>query len=78
MALISRRVYKDGMPHERAVEIIEQGRGKHFDPDLVDCFLAIQGEFQAIALRYADSDKDMHKKSLYVDMATPGAPDTAA
>jgi len=77
-ALISRRVYKDGMPHERAVEIIEQGRGKHFDPDLVDCFLAIQGEFQAIALRYADSDKDMHKKSLYVDMATPGAPDTAA
>jgi putative two-component system response regulator len=74
-ALISRRVYKDGMPHERAVEIIEQGRGKHFDPDLVDCFLAIQGEFQAIALRYADSDKDMQKKSLYVDIATP---DTAA
>jgi len=72
-ALISRRVYKEGMPHERAVEIIEQGRGKHFDPDMVDCFLSIQGEFQAIALRYADSDIDMSKKALYLGIATPGA-----
>lgn len=72
-ALISRRVYKEGMPHERAVEIIVQGRGKHFDPDLVDCFLAIQGDFQAIALRYADSDVDMQKKAIYLDMAKPDA-----
>ena len=72
-ALISRRVYKEGMPHERAVEIIEQGRGKHFDPDLVDCFLSIQGEFQAIALRYADSDIDMHKKSIYLSLASASA-----
>jgi len=72
-ALISRRVYKEGMPHERAVEIIAQGRGKHFDPDLVECFLSIQGEFQAIALRYADSDKDMRNKASHLDNATPGA-----
>jgi len=72
-ALISRRVYKEGMPHERAVEIIEQGRGKHFDPDLVDCFLTLQGEFQAIALRYADSDTDMQKKAIYLDIAKPDA-----
>jgi len=71
-ALISRRVYKEGMPHERAVEIIKEGRGKHFDPDMVDCFLTLQGEFQAIALRYADSDTDMSKKALYLDIAKPG------
>ncbi|HIJ38139.1 MAG TPA: two-component system response regulator, partial [Rhodospirillaceae bacterium] len=30
-ALISRRVYKDGMPHEKAVQIIREGSGSHFD-----------------------------------------------
>lgn len=61
-ALISRRVYKEGMPHEKAVEIIRQGRGSHFDPDLVDAFLSIQTEFVDIARRYADSDADLHSK----------------
>ena len=53
-ALISRRVYKPPFPHEKAVAIITEGRGKHFDPDLVDAFLLIQDEFRAIAARYAD------------------------
>lgn len=69
-ALISQRVYKQSMPHEVAVGIIAQGRGKHFDPDMVDGFLAIQGEFQAIALRYADADADLQKKAAYIDSAT--------
>jgi len=34
-ALISRRVYKDSMPHDKAVAIIQQGKGSHFDPDMV-------------------------------------------
>jgi len=68
-ALISRRVYKEGMPHEKAVEIIAQGRGSHFDPDMVDGFLDIQGEFRVIALRYADSDTDLHKKAAYLESA---------
>ena len=53
-ALISRRVYKEAMPHEQAVRIIAAGRGKHFDPDLVDAFLQISDEFRAIAERFAD------------------------
>lgn len=68
-ALISRRVYKEGMSHEKAVDIIAQGRGSHFDPDLVDSFLAIQDEFHAIALRYADSDTDLNKKVTYLQSA---------
>lgn len=68
-ALISRRVYKEGMSHEKAVDIIAQGRGRHFDPDLVDSFLAMQGEFHAIALRYADSDTDLNKKVTYLQSA---------
>ncbi|WP_308419525.1 response regulator [Chitinimonas koreensis] len=31
-ALISRRVYKEGMSHEDAVRIMLNGRGSHFDP----------------------------------------------
>ena len=62
-ALISRRVYKEGMPHEQAVQIIREGRGKHFDPDITDAFLELGTQFQAIAQRYADSDADLEQKS---------------
>lgn len=53
-ALISRRVYKEPMSHEEAVAILQAGRGSHFDPDIVDAFLDIQAEFQAIAQRFVD------------------------
>ena len=65
-ALISDRVYKAGVSHDKAVEIIAQGRGSHFDPDLVDAFLEIQGDFLTIARRYADTDQDMQKKIEYM------------
>ncbi|MDO6384906.1 two-component system response regulator [Uliginosibacterium sp. 31-12] len=72
-ALISRRVYKEGMPHEKAVSIILEGRGSHFDPDVVDAFAEIQEEFRAIALRYADSDLDMARKTDYQLISGMGA-----
>ncbi|MNT68784.1 hypothetical protein D3C72_2070420 [compost metagenome] len=50
------------MPHDQAVEIIRQGCGTHFDPDICDAFLRNHGQFQAIAERYADSAKDMAKQ----------------
>ncbi len=53
-ALISKRVYKPAMSTDKAVEIILEGKGKHFDPDVVEAFLGLQGEFQEIATRYAD------------------------
>jgi putative two-component system response regulator len=68
-ALISRRVYKDGMPHEKAVGIIQEGSGSHFDPDMVEAFLAIQEEFRSIAARYADSDIDFEQKKVYMQAA---------
>ena len=55
-ALISRRPYKAPMPHEQALRIIAEGRGKHFDPDIVDAFLAINDAFAQIAQRFADPD----------------------
>lgn len=72
-ALISRRVYKDGMPHEQAVRIIVEGKGTHFDPDMVDAFVDIAEEFRAIALRFADSDDDLSRKAEQLSVLAGGA-----
>lgn len=68
-ALISRRVYKEGMPHEKAVLIMMEGRGTHFDADMFDAFVEIQEEFRAIAQRFADSDADMNIKKAFLERA---------
>ena len=47
-ALRSKRVYKSAFPHEEAVSIIQEGRGKHFDPELVDLFTASHQEFKEL------------------------------
>jgi putative two-component system response regulator len=53
-ALRSRRVYKEPLSHEVSSKIIRDGRGKHFDPDIVDAFCALEDRFQEVADRYAD------------------------
>lgn len=68
-ALISRRVYKESMSHEQAVRIITEGRGTHFDPDIVDAFLKLKDEFRAIAARFFDSDEEMQEKYKQFDQA---------
>ena len=53
-ALTSHRVYRDAMRHDQAIAIILEGRGTHFDPDVVDAFAEITDQFEDIAGRYAD------------------------
>ncbi|RLJ40069.1 two-component system response regulator [Acidovorax sp. 106] len=60
-ALISVRVYKPAYSHEQAVQIIKDGRGSHFDPDMVDAFLTLSEEFRRIALRFADGEPSLHQ-----------------
>ena len=55
-ALISKRVYKPAFTHETAIELIRQGSGEHFDPDVVDAMLAIEEQFMEIAARFPDPD----------------------
>ncbi len=47
-ALTSRRVYKEDMSHDYAMEIIDQGSGKHFAPDCVQALKAGINEIIAI------------------------------
>lgn len=53
-ALISKRVYKPAFPHEKAMGIIRDGAGRHFDPDVVAAFIAREDQVRAIARQYAD------------------------
>ncbi|MFT3719627.1 response regulator [Pseudorhodoferax sp.] len=55
-ALISKRVYKPAFPHEEAVRIVLEGRGRHFDPDVTDAFAAAAEDFRAIAAEHRDED----------------------
>ena len=55
-ALISKRVYKPAFTHETAVELIRQGRGEHFDPDIVDAMLVVEEQFRAIATQFPDTE----------------------
>ena len=57
-ALISKRVYKPPFPHEKAVSIITEGRGTHFDPDMVDAFLVLEETFRQIAIEFADFEEE--------------------
>lgn len=61
-ALISKRVYKPSFPHQKAVDIIREGKGVHFDPDMVEVFMELEDEFRRIALEHADFDEE--KKNL--------------
>ncbi len=62
-ALISRRVYKEPFSHEKSVGIILEGKGSHFDPDMVDVFESIADQFFEIAQKYADTAEDVQAKA---------------
>jgi len=47
-ALRSKRTYKDSFKHQKACEMIAELKGSHFDPDVVDSFMLINEQFEAI------------------------------
>ncbi len=51
-ALISPRPYKKAMTHEKAVQIISEGIGSHFDPLLGQAFLDCADKFEKISQKY--------------------------
>jgi len=65
-ALISNKVYRQGISHEAAVGVIFSERGQHFDPDVVDAFMELTVEIDAAAHRHADNESDMQNKIDYM------------
>jgi putative two-component system response regulator len=55
-ALVSKRVYKEAFTYEDAKKIISEGRGRHFDPDLVDAFMENYDKFVDISKAHVDTE----------------------
>jgi putative two-component system response regulator len=53
-ALLSKRCYKEAFSHEKALSIMAEGKGQHFDPVMLQVFLDNEPEFFAIAEKYND------------------------
>lgn len=66
-ALTSKRVYKEALEHEKAMEIIIKGDGRtspeHFDPDVLQAFIDLHEEFQRISKLHQDWPDDMNEKA---------------
>ena len=44
------------------MEIMLEGRGTHFDPDVVDALVQVQGKFKDVVMQFWDTDQDMARK----------------
>lgn len=53
-ALVSKRVYKEAMSHEKTRKVILSEEGKHFDPDVVTAFREIDHLFLKIRRKHSD------------------------
>jgi len=72
-ALTHRRVYHKPMPEETAMAIMEQGRGKQFDPFLFGVFLSLLPEIRRIARQNPDDQAAGYARSL-PKVVTPPSP----
>lgn len=72
-ALISKRVYKPAFSHEKAMEIIREGRGRHFDPDIIEAVEAIEATFREIAENFSDHRAIKKSPSIPVSPTAPSA-----
>ncbi|MEX2139375.1 MAG: HD domain-containing phosphohydrolase [Pirellulales bacterium] len=57
-ALTSDRVYRAALPHEEAKRMIMKSSGSHFDPDIIDGFVELADQFEAIHHALADGSAE--------------------
>jgi putative two-component system response regulator len=59
-ALTMQRPYKDAWPYEQAMQTIRENAGHHFDPDIVQHFIALQPRIREIQQRWLASEAAAH------------------
>jgi putative two-component system response regulator len=67
-ALTTKRVYKPPFSHEKSRDVILDGLGTHFDPDIVEAFLRNEDRFIDIFDRFAARD-ELDSSSLLTPQA---------
>ena len=63
-ALTSKRHYKPAFTHEESKQIILDGRGTHFDPEIVNAFIKIEDQFQTIRKKFSPGAQNSFTWSL--------------
>ena len=58
-ALTTKRFYKEAFSHKRSRQIIVDLKGTHFDPEMVDVFLALQDEFNRIRRENLEDETEL-------------------
>lgn len=69
-AMTSSRPYRSGMSHEKAIGILTDGAGSQWDPEIIDVFLAIQGELEMIGANTDAMRSPARRTKGTVDVAT--------
>ena len=62
-ALTSKRPYKEALSIEKSLDLIREGRGSYFDPDIANAFFASQDEILAIRKQYDDLEPLKRQKA---------------
>jgi putative two-component system response regulator len=62
--LTSKRPYKEAFTTNKALSIIKEGRGSHFDPEVVDSFFAVEDKILKIKNQYEADEKPEFNISL--------------
>ncbi|MDH3882370.1 MAG: hypothetical protein OES64_12515, partial [Desulfobacteraceae bacterium] len=57
--LTTKRFYKDAYSHKKSRQIIIDQKGTHFDPAVVDVFLALEDEFNRIRQEHLEDDAEL-------------------
>lgn len=60
-ALTTKRFYKEAYSHKRSRQIIIAQKGTHFDPEVVDVFLALEDEFNRIRREKLEDETELMK-----------------
>ena len=55
-ALSSRRTYKKAFPLDECFQIMQDSRGTHFDPKVLDAFLSVRDKVVNVQLHFADEN----------------------
>jgi HD-GYP domain-containing protein (c-di-GMP phosphodiesterase class II) len=62
-AMTSDRAYREGMPHDKAIEIIRNGAGVQWDAQIVDAFLSVIEDIIAIRYGYRPIERPARQRS---------------
>lgn len=62
-ALVSRRCYKEPFSFEKAMSIIAEGAGQHFDPQVAEAFLASGEEVKEVLQRFEGQTEEEESKA---------------